>query len=140
MRTPRARRPLRKTPALALPGTTSTPGSAPLGPSRRRFLQVVAAATAAPWTRAALPGFGLAAAAATAAAQAPAEETPAEVGPWLQILKQRYGERLSAEQWKAVEENLGWTARTGKTLRAVALTNADEPDVVFRAQPPEAAR
>lgn len=110
-------------------------------PSRRRFLQAMAAVTAAPWARAALPGLGLAAAAAAAArAQAPSEETPAEVGPWLEILKQRYGQRLSAEQLQAIQENLGWTARTGKTLRAAALTNADEPDVVFRALPPEAAR
>ncbi|HZM14634.1 MAG TPA: hypothetical protein VFE28_01425 [Candidatus Krumholzibacteria bacterium] len=109
-------------------------------PSRRRFLQALAAVTAAPWARAALPGLGLAAAAAAARAQAPSEETPVEVGPWLEILKQRYGQRLSPEQLQAIQENLGWTARTGKTLRAAALTNADEPDVVFRALPPEAAR
>ena len=108
--------------------------------SRRRFLQAMAAVTAAPWARAALPGLGLAAAAAAARAQAPSEETPVEVGPWLEILKQRYAQRLSAEQLQAIQENLGWTARTGKTLRAAALTNADEPDVVFRALPPEAAR
>lgn len=107
---------------------------------RRRFLQLLAGASAAPWAGVALPALGLASA-ATALAQTPGDEAaPPEVEAWLGIVRQRYGRFMSAEQLQAVAENLAWTARTGETLRAVALTNADEPDIVFRAEPPAASR
>ena len=110
----------------------------PADPSgRRHFLQLLAGASAAPWARLALPALGLAGAATAAAQTSDEAPPPPEVEPWLAIVRQRYGERLSPEQLQAVAENLSWTARSGKTLRSAALTNADEPDVVFRAEPPE---
>ena len=104
--------------------------------NRRRFMQWFATVAAVPWTRTALPALG-AVAAATAAAQTTEEEAPPpEVGPWLEIVKQRWGRTLSPDDLKAIGDNLAWTARSGKTLRALSLQNADEPDVVFRAERP----
>ena len=123
-----------------LPTPEPGPADAADGASRRHFLQLVAGAAAAPWARAALPAFGLVGAATVAAQTPETTEQPPEVEPWLAIVRQRYGDRLSSEQLKAVAENLAWTARSGKTLRGAALTNADEPDVIFRAEPPESAR
>ena len=105
-------------------------------PNRRRFLQMLATVSAAPWTRSALPALGVVAAATAAAQTKDDEATPPEVGPWLEIVKQRWGKQLSPEALKAIEDNLTWTARSGKTLRALSLQNADEPDVVFRAERP----
>ena len=105
--------------------------------SRRRFLQLIAAAAAAPWGRALLPGLGLAAA-GQAAAQTAEEEVPsATVRALLEVVKAQWGERLSGEDLRVIEENLGWMQRSSKTLRGAALRNADEPDVIFRAEPPE---
>jgi hypothetical protein len=53
-------------------------------------------------------------------------------------VKAEWGERLSAEDLQVIEENLGWMQRSSQALRDVALRNADEPDVIFRAEPPEA--
>jgi len=130
------RRAPRRVASLPAPAVPEAP---PDGASRRHFLQLLAGASAAPWARLALPALGLAGA-TTAAAQTAGDAPPLpEVEPWLAIVRQRYGERLSPEQLQAVAENLSWTARSGKTLRGVALTNADEPDILFRAEPPENA-
>ncbi len=93
--------------------------------SRRHFLQLLAT----------LPALALGGRVAAQEGAAPAPELAA----WLEIIKQRYGARLSAEQLRDVEENLGWMLRSGTTLRAAALQNSDEPDVVFRAVAPETA-
>lgn len=105
--------------------------------SRRRFLQLVAAASAAPWARAVLPGLGIVAAGRAAAQTPEASEAPAEVRALVEIVKARWGERLSPEDLQVIEENFGWMQRSSKALRSAALQNADEPDVIFRAEQPE---
>jgi hypothetical protein len=57
-------------------------------------------------------------------------ESP-EVVTRLAVLTQRFGERLSEEQWAKVRERVGKTIEFGEKLRAVPLTNADEPEIVF---------
>ena len=112
----------------------------PPGPSRRQFLQILGAASAAPWASTALPTL-VALGAGRAAAQAPEkEETPPEVRHLLEIVKQRWGDRLDAEQLKAIERELVSTVRVSGTLRGLKLVNADEPDVIFRAEPPGEAQ
>jgi len=108
--------------------------------NRRRFLQVVGAASAAPFARGVLPALA-ALRAVPAAAQAPAkEETPPEVRPLLEVVKQRWGDRLDAGQLKAIEAELASTVRNSATLRGLKLQNSDEPAVIFRAEPaPEPA-
>lgn len=135
------RRAARRVASMPTPAAPEVPASPAADPaSRRHFLQLLAGASAAPWARLALPALGLAGA-STAAAQTSGDAAPpSEVEPWLAIVRQRYGARLSSEQLQAVAENLGWTARSGKTLREAALSNADEPDVVFRAEPPRTSR
>jgi|SRR5262245_28572501 len=104
--------------------------------NRRRFLQAVGAVSAAPFARSVLPALA-AFGAGPAAAQAPAkEETPPEVRPLLEIVKQRWGDRLDAGQLKAIEAELASTVRNSATLRGLKLQNSDEPAVVFRAEPP----
>jgi len=120
-------RPARQEPSLATPDAAS----------RRRFLQLMAAASAAPWARAVLPGLGLAAATAASAQTTEGEEPSAQVRALLDVVKAQWGERLSAEDLQVIEENLGWMQRSSQALRGVALRNSDEPDVIFRAEPPE---
>ncbi|MFQ5599242.1 MAG: hypothetical protein ACE5G2_01670 [Candidatus Krumholzibacteriia bacterium] len=120
----------------AIPHQEAGPGS---GASRRRFLQLLGATSAAPWVRAALPALAVAGA-RTAAAQTPEdEEVPPEVRSLLEIVQQRWGDRLDQEQLHAIEQDLKYLQRAGRTLRDVDLGNADEPAFVFRA-PPEARR
>ena len=111
------------------------------GASRRRFMQLVGTATAAPLARVFWPAAGLPALAALgagrAAAQAPEkEETPPEVRHLLEIVKQRWGDRLDAAQLKAIERELAANVRNGGTLRGLKLQNSDEPAVIFRAELP----
>ena len=98
-----------------------------LGDSRRHFLQLLAT----------FPALALVPAGQAAAQEGTAP--PAELGAWLEIVKQRWGDRLSADELKAIEENLGWMLRSGTRLREAALQNSDEPDVIFRAEAPETA-
>lgn len=50
----------------------------------------------------------------------------------------RYGDRLTPEQVTQVEDDLRQLLAAARTLRAYKLTNADEPDFVFRAYRGEA--
>jgi hypothetical protein len=95
--------------------------------SRRHFLQLL---SALPALALAVPG--------RSSAQSDAAPPP-ELAHWLEIVKLRWGERLDAAQLREIETNLGWMLRSGTSLRAVALQNSDEPDVVFRAAAPGAA-
>jgi hypothetical protein len=51
----------------------------------------------------------------------------------LEIVERRFGSRLDAAQLESVRGDLDDNMRAARTLRALQLTNADEPDVVFRA-------
>ncbi|HET8524059.1 MAG TPA: hypothetical protein VFL82_12560 [Thermomicrobiales bacterium] len=49
----------------------------------------------------------------------------------LAALTARFGERLTDEEWHGVRERIARIVDQGKALRAVPLTNADEPEIVF---------
>jgi hypothetical protein len=70
----------------------------------------------------------------------PAREEPArgEVEALFALVRQRYGERLTAEELAAVREGIEGIVRTTRALRAVRLRNSDEPlppFAPFRAEP-----
>ncbi|GBC76629.1 hypothetical protein HRbin08_00091 [bacterium HR08] len=52
-----------------------------------------------------------------------------------QLVRARYGQFLTAEQLAEVVRQIERNLRSAERLRSVALTNADEPDLVFRAMP-----
>lgn len=102
---------------------------------RRAFMQLTAAAAAA----------GVLAP-ATVLAQTPTPAVAAPVAPpagppqpsedaraLTAILQRRFPGRLSAEQWESVARDFEADLGSGRRLRALALTNADEPDAGFKA-------
>jgi len=50
----------------------------------------------------------------------------------MELVKERYGERLTEEQLEHVENNLKRVLDAGKALREVSLENSDEPYNVFK--------
>ncbi|MGK2858238.1 MAG: hypothetical protein ACSLFQ_13635 [Thermoanaerobaculia bacterium] len=50
------------------------------------------------------------------------------------LLRARYGKHLTAEDTRTIEKDLDGTAGYMKSMHAVALTNADEPDSIFFAE------
>lgn len=50
----------------------------------------------------------------------------------MELVKERYGERLTEEQLEHVENSLKRVMDTGKALKEVPLENSDEPYNVFR--------
>ena len=50
----------------------------------------------------------------------------------IDLIKKRYGERLTKEQLEAVEKQLSNNLETAKGLRSIELKNSDEPYNVFR--------
>ncbi|MGH2532422.1 MAG: hypothetical protein ACRDJW_08960 [Thermomicrobiales bacterium] len=54
-----------------------------------------------------------------------------EVDARVAVLSSRFGDRLTDEQWTTVRERVEKTIEFGEKLRAVSLTNADEPEIVF---------
>ena len=57
--------------------------------------------------------------------------TPPEHTVRLNLVKQRYGTHLTAEQWTEVEKGLEAITQAVQDLRAVKLDNADEPGTIF---------
>ena len=112
---------------------------APDDPGRREFLKRVAVAglaTSVPPFAAAFaqtpPPGGTPAAPSPAAAPA-ADVVSAEARALRDILKARFGDRLTAEQWDSVAADFDGDLASGKRLRATKLANGDEPDFTFRA-------
>ena len=50
----------------------------------------------------------------------------------MQLVKERYGDRLREEQLEYVENSLKRVMAAGKALRDVSLENSDEPYNVFK--------
>ena len=50
----------------------------------------------------------------------------------MELVKERYGERLTEEQLDQVENSLKRVIDAGKALKAVSLENSDEPYNVFK--------
>ncbi len=105
--------------------------------SRRAFARALAAVAAAP---ALLPtaALGQAAPSAPAATPVPAPvptpEAPSSVAEALtEVVRIRWGRHLSGEQLESVAKALDGRLKGAEAMKKVALTNADEPDVVFTA-------
>ena len=99
--------------------------------SRREFTEVAALAAVLPLL--ARPRSSSGEPAAAPAAPAQQEEPSAEaraLGAWVRA---RYGDRLTANQYAEVVQDIDGALRRAARLNAPALTNADEPDMIFRA-------
>jgi hypothetical protein len=62
----------------------------------------------------------------------------AEVDTMLALVRERYGDRLDAEQVAGVRTAIEAIVQASRALRAVRLTNADEPAqpfAAYRAEP-----
>lgn len=119
----------------------------PPAPGRRRFLKTVGIAGLT--TTIAAPILGLAQTPAPPGAAKPdttsarrdsaaaAPAGPAEISEdartLAEIVRRRYGKHLTPDQLEAIARDLDGRLRGGKALREAKLTNADEPDVTFRA-------
>jgi hypothetical protein len=57
----------------------------------------------------------------------------AEVETMLALVRERYGSRLSAEELEGVRTAIEGIVQAAHALRAVRLTNADEPGQPFAA-------
>ena len=62
-----------------------------------------------------------------------AEAVAAEVETMVALVRDRYGDRLDAEQLAAVRTSIEAIVQASRALRAVRLTNADEPAQPFTA-------
>jgi hypothetical protein len=66
------------------------------------------------------------------------EPVAAEVETMLALVRARYGDRLDASQLTAVRISIEAIVQASRALRAVRLTNADEPAqpfAAYRAEP-----
>lgn len=113
-----------------------------LSPSRRAFAKKLALAAAA-------PAFATAALSQTIAAPTPStspspaptpvptSEAPSSVAEALtEVARIRWGKHLSGEQLGEIAKTVDGRLRGAEAMKKVALTNADEPDVVFFAEVP----
>ena len=67
-----------------------------------------------------------------------AEAVRAEVDTMLALVRERYGSRLDAVQLAGVRTSIEAIVQAARALRAVRLTNADEPAqpfAAYRAEP-----
>ncbi|HEY7436110.1 MAG TPA: hypothetical protein VIE41_13305 [Methylomirabilota bacterium] len=62
----------------------------------------------------------------------------AEVETLLALVRERYGDRLDADQWAGVRTAIEGIVQAARALRAVSLANSDEPAqpfAAYRAEP-----
>src|SRR5262245_19136316 len=109
---------------------------------RRRFVQLMGWAGAA---AAAHGGPALAAAAQKSKAAnrpvapppspspSPTPEVSEEARALAEVVKRRYPEQVSAQDLETITKDLDGDLKSIQRLRETKLTNADEPDVTFRA-------
>ena len=67
-----------------------------------------------------------------------ADPVRAEVETMLALVRERYGSRLDADQLAGVRTAIEGSVQASRALRAVRLTNADEPAqpfAAYRAEP-----
>lgn len=112
-----------------------------LSPSRRLFAKRLVLAAAAP----ALAGAAALSQTAPAPSPAPSPaptpvptpEAPSSVAEALtEVARIRWGRHLSGEQLGEIAKTVDGRLRGAEAMKKVALTNADEPDVVFFAEFP----
>jgi hypothetical protein len=74
---------------------------------------------------------------ASAQAQGPAKaEPPTATEALTEIVRQRYGKFLDAEQLKSVQRTIERHQRGAEVMKQFKLTNGDEPAFVFNAEVP----
>ena len=111
-----------------------------IGTSRRGFAKVVAAAAAAAAAPAAFPAFADSPAPSPSVSPTPSSTPTPTPGPpssaaeaLTEVVRVRWGKNLSGEQLGEIAKAIDGRLRAAETMRKVALTNADEPDVVYLA-------
>jgi len=115
--------------------------------SRRWFLRTVGAASAALPFATLVPPAAQAQPPATSPPTTPAVPAPvpapapdassefaADARTLAELVERRFGARLSATDKDAVRADLQDGLESGRTLRNLDLSNADEPDVIFQAR------
>lgn len=111
---------------------------------RRRILQMLGLAGATPglfWTARALAAQDEEPEASAEEQKEAQEATPdepeitEEARELGEMAKRRYGEYLDDEQFQGLVEDINYGVRGADRMRKVVLTNADEPDFIFRAEP-----
>ena len=113
-----------------------------LSPSRRLFAKSLALAAAAPAFAGAATALGQTPptpppASAPTPTPVPTPEAPSSVAEALtEVVRIRWGKHLSGEQLGEIAMALDARLRGAEAMKKVALTNADEPDVVFFAETP----
>lgn len=107
---------------------------------RRRLLQLLGAASASPgllWAARAMtadePAQPAQETQETPAAPAEEPEIAEEARQLGELARSRYGEYLDEKQLEGLVEDINWNVRGAESMRKVVLTNADEPDFIFRA-------
>ena len=104
---------------------------------RRGFLKMVAAAAtllpAAARAQAPAPTQPAPAPPATPAAPAAPEHSTGEARLLTEVLRARYPDRFNEAQWTSIATDFDGDLAGSKRLRAIKLTNGDEPDITFRA-------
>jgi hypothetical protein len=60
------------------------------------------------------------------------DESPKEAEYLFEMVRDRYGDRLSAEELEEVRKGVEGIAKAAETLRAVKLENGDEPFSIFK--------
>ncbi len=102
--------------------------------TRREFLKTLAATALAPTMFPIRDEAKEEARWAAPPQQSPQPLTPSAAAEALgELVRVRYGQFLTAEQLAEVTRQIERNLRSAERLRHVALTNADEPDVIFRA-------
>ena len=114
-------------------------------PDRRRFLKLMGLAGMVPAlprpflaradspTGLPPPAAGTSPAADTTATATPAARKPpsAEAAALAEVVKLRYGARLTEDQLRSITEDLDGQVDRGRKLHALVLANGDEPDFQF---------
>ncbi len=106
-------------------------------PSRRLFAKSLAFAAAAPALAGAAAALGQSAPTPSPApTPVPTPDAPSSVAEALtEVARIRWGRHLSGEQLGEIAKALDGRLRGAEAMKKVPLTNADEPDVVFFAEP-----
>lgn len=101
-------------------------------PTRRDFALTIGAATLGACVRTpSVPPAPADPAPTTSPAAPDADANAALADAMTQLVRQRYGAHLSAEQIAGVRDDIRSGLRASDRLRAILLPNSTEPDVVF---------
>jgi hypothetical protein len=105
-------------------------------PSRRGFAKSLALAAAAPALAGAGVTFGQPAPSPASTPVPTPEAAPSSVAEALtDVARIRFGKHLSGEQLGEIARALDGRLKGAEAMKKVSLTNADEPDVIFFAEP-----